>query len=187
MFLDVIGIQYLLCVLQNYSEYLFDNYDDVIMDSMLSQITSLTIVYSAVYSGADQRKHQSSASLAFVWGIHRVPGEFPAQMASNAENVSIWWRHHVCEGHHTLPHCLELSSDGARTRYASMQYPPVSHSGGWGVIYGPQLLLLTPEIMHKIVLILLQKSAKKRIYQNIPTSEQDYYFYRNWKSSDASL
>ena len=49
---------------------------------------------------ADQRKHQSSASLAFVWGIHRWPvnspvtGEFPAQMASNAENVSIWWRHH---------------------------------------------------------------------------------------------
>ena len=42
------------------------------------------------YSDADQRNHQSSASLAFVRGIHRVP----AQMASNAENVSIWWRHH---------------------------------------------------------------------------------------------
>ena len=36
-----------------------------------SQITSLTIVYSTVYSGADQRKHQSSTSLAFVRGIHR--------------------------------------------------------------------------------------------------------------------
>ena len=46
-------------------------YNDVIMDSMTSQITSLTIVYSAVYSGADQRKHQSSASLAFVRWIHR--------------------------------------------------------------------------------------------------------------------
>ena len=41
------------------------------MDTVASQITSLTIVYSAVYSGADQRKHQSSAPLAFVWGIHR--------------------------------------------------------------------------------------------------------------------
>ena len=61
------------------------------MGAIASQITSLTIVYSAVYSYADQRKHQSSASLAFVCGI----GEFPAQMASNAENVSIWWRHHV--------------------------------------------------------------------------------------------
>ena len=48
-------------------------YNDVIMDMMASQITSLTIVYSAVYSGADQRIHQSSASLAFVRGIHRGP------------------------------------------------------------------------------------------------------------------
>ena len=65
------------------------------MGEMASRITSLSIVYLIVYSGADQRKHQSSASLAFVWGIHRGPGtgEFPAQMASNAENVSIWWRH----------------------------------------------------------------------------------------------
>ena len=41
------------------------------MGSMASQITSLTIVYSAVYSGTDQRKHQGSASLAFVRRIHR--------------------------------------------------------------------------------------------------------------------
>ena len=41
-------------------------YDDVIMGAMASQITSLTIVYSTLYSGADQSKHQSSASLAFV-------------------------------------------------------------------------------------------------------------------------
>ena len=60
------------------------------MGSIASQITNLTIVYSTVYSDADERKHQSSASLAFVRGT----GEFPAQMASNAENVSIWWRHH---------------------------------------------------------------------------------------------
>ena len=43
------------------------------MDTIASQITSLSIVYSTVYSGADQRKHQSSASLAFVRGIHRSP------------------------------------------------------------------------------------------------------------------
>ena len=41
------------------------------MGGMVSQITSLTIVYSTIYSGADQRKHQSSASLAFVRVIHR--------------------------------------------------------------------------------------------------------------------
>ena len=46
----------------------FTHYSDVIMNMMASQITSLTIVYSTVYSGADQRKYQSSASLAFVWG-----------------------------------------------------------------------------------------------------------------------
>ena len=47
------------------------HYIDVIMTTIASQITSLTVVYSTVYSDADQRKHQSSASLAFVWGIHR--------------------------------------------------------------------------------------------------------------------
>ena len=53
------------------------HYDDVIMDAIASQITSLTIVYSSVYSGADQSKHPSSASLAFVWGIHRGPVNSP--------------------------------------------------------------------------------------------------------------
>ena len=44
---------------------------DVIMTTMSTQITSLTVVYSTFYSDVDQRKHQSSASLAFVRGIHR--------------------------------------------------------------------------------------------------------------------
>ena len=47
------------------------------MGVMASQINSLTIVYSTVYSGADQRKHQSGASLAFVRGIHRSPVNSP--------------------------------------------------------------------------------------------------------------
>ena len=51
----------------------FVHYDDVIMGAMASQITSLMIVYSTVYSDADQRKHQSSVSLAFVRGIQRRP------------------------------------------------------------------------------------------------------------------
>ena len=53
--------------------YLICHYDDVIMGAMASQITSLTIVYSTVYSGADQ----SPASLAFVWGIRRGPVNSP--------------------------------------------------------------------------------------------------------------
>ena len=52
-------------------------YCDVIMGAMASQITSLTIVYSTVHSGPDQRKPQSSASLAFVRGIHRGPVNSP--------------------------------------------------------------------------------------------------------------
>ena len=53
------------------------HYNDVIMGAMASQITSLIIVYSTVYSGTDQRQHKSSASLAFVWEIHRWPVNFP--------------------------------------------------------------------------------------------------------------
>ena len=55
----------------------FIHYDDVIMGAMASQITSPAIVYSTVYSGTDQRKHQRSASLAFVRGIHRGPVNSP--------------------------------------------------------------------------------------------------------------
>ena len=53
------------------------HYDDVIITLLASQITSLVVVYSIVYSGVNQRKHQSSASLAFVREIHRGPVNFP--------------------------------------------------------------------------------------------------------------
>ena len=63
------------------------HYNDFKMSAMASQVTSLTIVHSTTYSGADQREHQSSASLAFVRGIHRWPVNSPHK--SNAEDVSI--------------------------------------------------------------------------------------------------
>ena len=53
------------------------HYNDVTVTATASLITSLTIVCSTVYSSADRRKHQSSASLAFVWGIHRRPVNSP--------------------------------------------------------------------------------------------------------------
>ena len=56
---------------------LCQHYNEVIMGAIASQITSLTIVNSIVYSDADQRKHQSSASLAFALGIHRSPVNSP--------------------------------------------------------------------------------------------------------------
>ena len=53
------------------------HYDDVIMTMLASQISSLPVVCSIVYSDVNQRKHQSSASLAFVREIHRGPVNFP--------------------------------------------------------------------------------------------------------------
>ena len=53
------------------------HYNDVIVGAVVSQITSITSVYWIVYSGSDQRKHQSSASLDFVWGIHWWPVNSP--------------------------------------------------------------------------------------------------------------
>ena len=53
------------------------HYNDVIMSTITSQIPSIPMVYSTIYWGVDQRKHQSSASLAFVWGIHRWPVNYP--------------------------------------------------------------------------------------------------------------
>ena len=64
------------------------------MIAMASQITSLTIIYSTVYSGADQKKTSKLRVTGLCAGNSPETGEFPAQMASNAENVSIWWRHH---------------------------------------------------------------------------------------------
>ena len=63
------------------------HYSDVIMSAMATEITSLTIVYATVYSGAN-KTHQSSAPLACE-GNSPVTGEFPAQRVSNAENISI--------------------------------------------------------------------------------------------------
>ena len=54
-----------------------NHYNDVIMAAMASQISSPAIVYKADYSGAAQRKHQSSSSLVFVLGIHQWPVNSP--------------------------------------------------------------------------------------------------------------
>ena len=53
------------------------HYNDAIMSAMASQFTSLTVVYSTVYSRRRTKEHQSCASLAFVRGIHRWPVNFP--------------------------------------------------------------------------------------------------------------
>ena len=71
-------VPHMVCVVRLSEHYaVSDHYDDVIMTMLASQITSLTVVYSVVHSGVNQRKHQSSASLAFVREIHRGPVNFP--------------------------------------------------------------------------------------------------------------
>ena len=65
------------------------------MGAMVSQTTSLTIVYSTVYSGTDQRKTSKLRVTGLCVGNSPVTGEFPAQTVNNAENVFIQWRHHV--------------------------------------------------------------------------------------------
>ena len=73
--------------------YNWCHYNDLIVGTMASQISSLTIVYSTVYSGADKRKHQSSVSLTFVLGIHRWPVNSPHK-GPVTRKMFHWWRHH---------------------------------------------------------------------------------------------
>ena len=85
------------------------HYNDVIMGAIASQITSLTIVFSTVYLDTDQRKHQSSASLAFVRGIHRRPVNSPHKWPVTRkmfpfDDVIMHWLHN------TTSHVIYLSS-----------------------------------------------------------------------------
>ena len=83
-----------------YHVIVYTHYNDVIMSAMASQITSLTIVYSIVYSGVS----------GLCAGNSPVTGEFPAQRASNAENVSIWWRNQAMPNYyqHDPVHCPSM-------------------------------------------------------------------------------
>ena len=70
------------------------HYNNALMSAMASQITNLTIVYLTVYSRRRSKKKSKLHVTGRCEGNSPVTGEFPAQRASNAENVSIWWRHH---------------------------------------------------------------------------------------------
>ena len=63
------------------------------MSAMASQITNLT----QPFIQAQIKETSKLRVTGLCAGNSPVTGEFPAQMASNAENVSIWWRHHVLE------------------------------------------------------------------------------------------
>ena len=87
----------------NWADYKICNsqihYYDVIIGAMASEIMRLTIICSTVYSGADQSKKSKLRVTGLCAGTSPGTREFPAQMASNTEDVSIWWRHQVVKFH----------------------------------------------------------------------------------------
>ena len=96
------------------------HYTDVIMTTMVSQITSLTVVYSTVYSDADQRKHQSSASLAFVWGIHRdrwIPRTKGQLRGKCFHLMTSSWLYDYVSMLHFTPFLLTMFSSESADRY----------------------------------------------------------------------
>ena len=70
------------------------HYGDAIMSVMASQIASLTIVYSTVYSGTDSKLTSKFCITGLCQGNQLVTGEFLEQRASDTDNLSIWWHHH---------------------------------------------------------------------------------------------
>ena len=101
------------------------------MDGMASQITSLTIVYATVYSGADQRKHQSCAPLAFVRGIHRWPVNSPYKWPVTRKCFHLMTFLFCCITVSRLRHIHNRSSmladDNVNTYWGRDKIVPISH------------------------------------------------------------
>ena len=126
------------------------------MGTMVSQIASLTTVYSTVYSGADQRKHQSSMTLAFVRGIHRglvnSPHKWPVtrkmfpfddvimmtlihyaallhkEPCSNMEKFLMWNHHHASVLHNPWWPCSQVMEHPSH-----IDYPDVNLIWQWSI------------------------------------------------------
>ena len=106
------------------------HYSDVIIGAMVSQITSLMIVYSTIHSGADQRKHQSSASRAFVRGIHWWPvnslHKWPVtQKMFSFDDVIMTWKNI----HHQGSMSLALYETKSQESYVSIKIPVAVGTG----------------------------------------------------------
>ena len=99
------------------------------MSSMASQITSLTIVYSTVFFSRSRSKKTSKLRVTGLCeGTSPITDEFPAQRASNAENVSIWWRHHVAMGSYTQTGVKCQLKYISMVMYLEMSLTKVDHS-----------------------------------------------------------
>ena len=101
-----------------------EHYDDVML---ASQITSLTVVYSIVYSGVNQRKHQSSASLAFAREIHRGPVNFPHKWPVTRkmfpfDDVIMGYRYIGLDGTKPLPEPMPINYQWCLVAYTCRQF-----------------------------------------------------------------
>ena len=111
------GLNFSLLSCTHVSDLQKAHYSDVIIGAIASQITSLTIVYSAMYSSASQRKHQSSMSLVHVRGIHRWPvnslhkGPVAWKMFPFDDLIMIEEKNGKTSINYTLVKCHEISWD----------------------------------------------------------------------------
>ena len=130
------------------------------MTTIASWITSLTIVYSTVYSDADNRKHQSSASLACVWGIHRdrwIPrtkGQlrgkcFHLMTSSWIRELGIFKYPHYwpCRGIHIWPVDFPHLSPTTWNALAHCQWRTLSYMG-WNDMYYTKAHKTKPNCVH---------------------------------------
>ena len=107
------------------------HYSNVIMGAMASQVTSLTIVYSTVYSGSDQRKYHS-ASLAFVRGIHRWPVNSPHKNVSYIDDVIMKQK--------VTPHIYKTECRGTYNSDNAILKSISSHKNLWACQHRNQLI-----------------------------------------------
>ena len=134
------------------------NYSDVIIGVMASQITSVSIVYSTVCSGVDQRKHQSSTSLVIVRGIQRWPVNSPhkgpvTQKIFPFDDVIMWCQSHLSvytcrvmpQSHHTpgpRKVCSRAVLNKNRATTHRVRTGPMRHRTNFASLYGACRVLM---------------------------------------------
>ena len=138
----------------------WERYNNVIMGAIASQVTSHTIVYSTVYSDADQIKHQSSVSLAFVRGIHRGPVNSPhkwpeTQKMSSVHDVIMKIIDRVIKA----PHCI---------LYAMPHYLVRSPHLWWASLHGGRVSCIIQQKYYSAICVWWGWMINSRLWPNNP-------------------
>ena len=158
------------------------------MGAIASQITSLVIVYSTVFLGADQRKHQSSVSLAFVRGIHRGPvnsprkGPVTRKLLPFGEVIMqcprVFDETFVCSEVMTEHICFTINPSTVRQNYLYL-YGLTFGMGlfrvGWQ--HYTLLILLIPSCYIWIYLAVVCINIQSTILENVLATDRNVIFY----------